>query len=196
MKNDNKDKLVFVFQNNALTPIGEIGKTVNIDNIYSNLLAENAKIAKGIMNPFTFRDLVKAGGEWDLKVNENTIWGLAKVMTDKGLLKQTQYVFQGYSMEEQDVGNHHFGVVGKAYGWFPEVFMLRMAGAAQVRSGTSRPEWQRYKTDRVPTFTKNDRLIWVEERTMLPPYGDDPRDQRWIKAGFQYFDRNTSVLLK
>ena len=40
----------------------------------------------------------------------------------------------------------------------------------------------RYSPSGVPytTYTK----------TMLPPYGDDPRDQKWIKLGIDYWKRN------
>jgi len=27
-----------------------------------------------------------------------------------------------------------------------------------------------------------------EEKEMLPPYGDDPRDQDMIKAGFRFYE--------
>ena len=72
-------------------------------------------------------------------------------------------------MESQDVGNFHFGVAGKAavFGLMPEWFMLYKAGEAQINDKTSRPEFQK--------------------GFLIPPYGDDPRDQAFIKQGFLYY---------
>jgi hypothetical protein len=129
----------------------------------------------------TFKDYVKTNGKWDLKSNKKTIYGLA----NDG---KTQFYFQGKTMESQDIGNHHFGAVGKAYGLFSETFMLKQAGAYQIKSGTSKPEWQKYKTTYKYTFSKTGTMIKVPITEMLPPFGDDPRDQSWIKAGFQYYN--------
>lgn len=82
---------------------------------------------------------------------------------------KTTFSFKGISMESQDVGNHHFGIVALAFGLFSEEFILKQAGKYQIKSGTSRPEWKKDPNK--------------------PPYGDDPRDQRFIKSGFQYYKK-------
>lgn len=87
-------------------------------------------------------------------------------------------------MEVQDIGNHHFGVIGKAFGLFPEEMLLRQAGQAQIADGTSRPEWQNYVESTVTSPTTGGS---VTIRVMRAPYGDDPRDQKWITAGFTYY---------
>jgi hypothetical protein len=87
-------------------------------------------------------------------------------------------------MTAQDLGNHHFGVVGKAYGLFPEETMLREAGAAQMTAGTSKPEWQQYEERQVT----GERGTTGTVKVMMPPYGDDPRDQEMIKEGFKYYE--------
>lgn len=102
----------------------------------------------------------------------------------------TKFEFQGKSMESQDIGNHHFGVIIAANKLLPREFALKMAGSYQISSGTSRSEWQRYLEYDVISPTTG---IIVHMRVMLPPYGDDPRDQNWIKAGYNYFD---SILKK
>ncbi|MGP1501935.1 MAG: hypothetical protein ACTTJM_09165 [Bergeyella cardium] len=61
------------------------------------------------------------------------------------------------------------------------------AGAYQIKSGTSKPEWQIYKEETRYNFSKLENLIPYKEKVIQPPYGDDPRDQKWIKSGFQYF---------
>ena len=90
-------------------------------------------------------------------------------------------------MESQDIGNHHFGVVGKAYGLFSEDFMFQQAGEAQKGAGTSKPEWQPVIKITKDTYIEHGMKVKTTEIIKLPPYGDDPRDQDWIKAGFKYY---------
>ncbi len=161
--------------------IGEIGGTLNVDGIYANTLNKNIGEAKDVYNPFTFKNYVKTNGKWDLKNNKNTIYGLA----NDG---KTQFSFNGKLMESQDIGNHHFGAVALAYGLFPsEKFILEQAGAYQIKSGTSKPEWQIYKEETRYNYSKLGTPIPYKVKVMQPPYSDDPRDQKWIKSGFQYF---------
>ena len=156
--------------------IGERGGTININIIYSNLLKRDMGIAKGIYNPFKFKKLVKNHGDWDLKNNKDYIYGL-------GNDNKSKFNFNGEIMEAQDIGNHHFGAVACAFG-FSEEFALRQAGAAQIAAGASLPEWRIYENpnnNRVP-----DDLMIIPIPKLLPPYGDDPRDQNWIKLGYKY----------
>lgn len=67
-----------------------------------------------------------------------------------------------------DFGNFNYGLTGAAAG-IPSDVLLRAAGYAQQRAGTSRPEWG--------------------DPTGSPPYGDDPRDQCFIKKGIDYYDK-------
>jgi RHS repeat-associated protein len=71
----------------------------------------------------------------------------------------------------QDFGNFHYGAVGTAAG-IPETILLREAGRAQVSH--HRPDG---KGDPGSIFNP-----WGG----TPPYGDDPRDQEWIKKGIEY----------
>lgn len=80
------------------------------------------KTAKGIWSPFVFKSLVQNKGQWDLKNNMKTIYGLANYYKDGKL--------NLLNMEDQDNGNRHFGAVGKAYGVFLEKLMLLQARAA------------------------------------------------------------------
>jgi len=65
----------------------------------------------------------------------------------------------------EEFGNFHYGAVGYA-GGIPESVLLRAAGCAQMRAGTSLERWGR---------------CWNSE-----PYGDDPEDQQFIKLGIDY----------
>lgn len=148
------------------------------------MLDNNIETAGGIVNPFTFKDHVKNKGDWDLKNNKNTIFGVANSF-DKGKDVQTQFSFEGQNYTAPDLGNFHYGATGKAVWALSENTLLREAGAAQIAAGTSLPEWQKSTTREVSAGHGETRTI----RTLLPPYGDDPVDQTMIKRGFQYYDR-------
>lgn len=158
--------------------IGELGGTINLDKIYSNLLSKNTNEAKDL-SPIGFYDHVKGRGVWDYKNRENTIYGLVNDLKDN-----TSFSFQGSKMDAADIGNHHFGVMGKAAG-FNDVTLLQMAGWAQMKAGTSLPEWQKSKIVNYPGMG-----VSMPTRVYLPPYGDDPRDQMLIKKGINYFKSN------
>lgn len=102
----------------------------------------NGAEAKERWNPFWFHKKVRGGGDWDYKL-----------LTADGRFEA--------------LGNYNYGYTGEAFG-FPEETLLRQAGQAQIRSGTSRSEWQIRKNARAP---------------MSPPFGDDPRDQMMIQRG-------------
>ena len=185
-RNDETDNLVFTNNEKGdLMALGEIGGEIDADYIYSNLLDKNIDEAEGMWNPFSFRSKVKGGGEWDLKNNMKTIFGLA----NHTIGEKTSFLFQGVSMEAQDIGNHHFGAVGKAIGLFSEEFMLKQAGEAQIAAGTSKQEWQVYNEETRHTYNRGGRTTY-KVQVMQPPYGDDPRDQKWIKSGFQYYNEH------
>ncbi|MFB4404123.1 polymorphic toxin type 44 domain-containing protein [Pseudomonas inefficax] len=85
-----------------------------------------------------FYSMVRNGGKWDYKQ-------------------------QGRKYEA--LGNFNYGATGTAAG-LSEEFLLRGAGWAQSRAGTSNSTFGSWWGD--------------------PPYGDDPEDQEWIKAGIRY----------
>lgn len=66
----------------------------------------------------------------------------------------------------QDFGNFNFGATGAALG-ISENILLRGAGWAQQRAGTSKPEYGTWTGD--------------------APYGDDPADQELIQRGIEYY---------
>jgi RHS repeat-associated protein len=154
----------------GLMYLGEVGGDIYINEIFNNLLDKNINMAKDIWNPFTFKNLVKTGGEWDYKNNLNTIYGLGNYT------KGTFFNYENMWMDAQDLGNFHFGIVGKGVGYFPEWFMLYQAGRAQIKDENSSPEWQKGR--------------------FKPPYGDDPRDQFWIQNAFWYYNLHKNKYLK
>jgi len=146
----------------GLMYVGEIGGDIYVESVFENLLNKNIDLASDLWNPFTFIDLVKTGGEWDLKNNQKTIWGLGNET------QGTIFHFNNFLMKAQDIGNYHFGTIGKAFG-SPENVLLWGAGMYQRYSKMSKLEWQK------GIFT--------------PPFGDDPGDQYWIKQGFIYYNQ-------
>ncbi len=96
------------------------------------------------MSPLDVYQAVRHGGKWDYKQRQ------------KG------------NRDYQDFGNFNYGAVMTANGWGPET-ILRGAGWAQQRAGTSRKEFG--------------------SPLGGPPYGDDPADQRQIKAGIDYYEK-------
>lgn len=82
-----------------------------------------------------------------------------------------EWDFKQLGRQYADFGNFHYGAVGTAIG-FSEGLLLRAAGAAQSIAGTSKEEFDKW---------------WSES-----PYGDDPVDQIWIKAGIEYAKSKSS----
>ena len=154
-----------------------------------NLLKKNIAYAKGIINPLTFKNLVRNKGEWDLKNNKNTIYGLANSF-DKGKDNKTQFSFQGNNYTAPDLGNYHYGATGKATWFGSEQFLLMQAGDAQMAAGTSKPEWQKYEMRDNIRVLPGGVMINTQSSVRLPPYGDDPADQEVIQQGFKFYDAN------
>ena len=204
---NDKDLRVFINENGKLRQIGELGKTIEADTWFANLLKENASVAKDSWNPFDFRNKVKQYGEWDYKYaskgnkeNENIRYhliGIAFYRKDKNNkdadLPETYFLFNGMVGRAEDLNNFHFGVVGKAFGLFPETFMLKQAGKAEMdkwaEEGRTVPaEWPprievvKFRGGLIPTSYSTTKL--------LPPYGDNPIDHKWIKLGFEYYNNN------
>ena len=59
----------------------------------------------------------------------------------------------------------------------PDSVLLREAGRAQGAAGTSKPEWGD------PGWRINP---WGGKGT----FGDDPRDQEWIRRGIDYYEND------
>ena len=73
--------------------MNDSGGTIDINDIYSNLLEMNISTAKSEWNPFWFKNIVKKGSDWDYKNNVNYIYGR---LGDNDKLK---FLFQGEIME-------------------------------------------------------------------------------------------------
>lgn len=118
----------------------------------TSMMEKNASDWK-INNPLYFRNQVKNGGPWDLK---NT-----PEFNSKNY--QSGFVFNAEKIRSDSPANIHYGYVGNAAFWGAPSILLQEAGSAQIRAGTSQPEWRN-------GF-----------------YGDDPRDQADIMKGISLF---------
>lgn len=86
-----------------------------------------------------------------------------------------EWDYKQHGRQYEAFGNWHYGAVGRAIG-FSDLDLLRRAGGAQIEAGTSKPEWGK------PSSIYLDRYGLFATGT----YGDDPRDQEWIKRGIEH----------
>ena len=118
------------------------------------MMRAHAKTAKKhFLNAFWFKNMVGNKKEWDLK------------QTLKG-----KYKFLGKWVSGAQLGNIHYGFVGKATG-FPDLILWAGAGYAQIKAGSSKPYF-------------------------FPWLGDDPRDTVMINWGIRLWWKDFFGLLK
>ncbi len=199
--NSLKDNLVYMQNDEGkLEFLGELGGKIKADKFYSNMLKSNSKRADKIWNPMDFEKLVKADGEWDLKSQQDHIIGLAHSLQTSGIIGFSLFLFDNKELNPGDIGNHHYGVVGKALGLIGEKGLLYQAGVAERKksirtTGHDVPLSQRptktitYERDRFDGGNSNSVVT-----ILLWPYGDSPRDSNWINEGFKYYNSNRSEL--
>ncbi|MCD3195720.1 bacteriocin [Clostridium botulinum C] len=132
--------------------IPDITQKLNNLMIRYEYMYMDIKNASGLERLGHFYNLVKNGSAIDLK---NQGWNSKK------------YIYNGEVIDNDAPGNIAYGYLGKAFG-FSDELLLRAAGYAQQKAGTSKPEWGK---------------PWGS-----PPYGDDPRDQARIKQGIKVYN--------
>ena len=88
------------------------------------------------------------------------------------------YKKSGKNPEMEHVGNFNYGATGRAAGYERET-LLRAGGVVQIVTGRSRPEFGS-PIDNMKFGNKNPNTS----------YGDDPRDQRMIESGMNWYDEN------
>ncbi|MBL0317680.1 MAG: hypothetical protein IPP69_18750 [Flavobacteriales bacterium] len=163
------------------TYIGKLGGDIHMDwvGMYSNKLANSTN--QTLSKDFTFGDWyenVKKGGDWDLKDNTETIWGVAwsydkERKDDNGNPIFTRFISQNISFfNAADFGNYHAGFTGSMFG-VPVVFQKIGAGLVEelkdITNGDFEDAWRQY--------TEN---LWFWERSSL---FDNPRDYWYNTKG-------------
>jgi RHS repeat-associated protein len=130
-------------------PQAPYGVNIN-DNIDKARWMQLVTDTDPILSLYIFKKMVGNKMPWDYKQYGWTL-------NDTGGLGPSPY---------QEFGNFNFGATGAAWG-IPLDILLRGAGYAQEKAGTSTPEWGH----------------WYQG----PPHGDDPDDQAQIIAGYNYY---------
>ena len=134
-RNNETDNLVYMQDGDRFEHIGEVGDNIEVDDIMENLLAKNSEKAKD-MDIWEFKEAVQQGSDWDYKYDEETIFGLAWEY-DLDNPSTTTFSFGDYSdMTAADVGNYHFGYMGKFTNGgkgFPNYILWKAAGFAETR---------------------------------------------------------------
>ena len=171
-----QDSGVYYYENNEYHYIGDLNGIIDLDYIFSNLLIKNSRFSR-YLDPLLFYVLVHNHGAWDFKNNKKTLWGIANNT-------KTIFLFNGVEMSSQDIGNMHYGRVAASSRWCSLNIALKMAGYAQRHAGTSRPEWINYDVDIM--IYQSTCGAYINYRHLLPPYGDDPADQKRIRYGYNY----------
>jgi hypothetical protein len=155
--------------------IGDLGGVINMNDIFENRLVFIKELALN-MNIIDFGLAVKAGSEWDLKANVNTIWGVAWKFDGEDKNK-TMFTFGNYSMTAADVGNFHYGIAGK-YTYhgvgMSDIVLEAGAGAAEIGKNVGESNYLEAAKG------------YIQLRTLTRPYGDRPKDNDWIRAGIRY----------
>lgn len=167
VRNDKDSRNVYMLDpsNGTINYLGMLGGTIIIDALLDNLIEHSSSLVKGdaYRDQLHFAMLVKTGGFLDIKNNTKFIFGYS-AFWDKATKNSTSYQYAGRTLFSQDVGNIHYGAIGRAAG-FSENTLLKAGGVVQVLEGHSREEWRRWGT-----------------------YGDQPRDRIYIKYGVFLYD--------
>lgn len=129
---------------------------LEITSQFSSLMKKNALLmayaayeAKQLNAPETavtyFIEKVRTKGPWDYK------WQYTG-----------KYIYSGWKCTGEDLGNMHYGYIGRAGGFTPDL-LKTAAGLYQIKEGTYELRW-------------------------ISTYFDDPNDQSWINYGIQLWD--------
>lgn len=117
-RNDETDNLVYFQDGDRFEHIGEVGDNIVVDEIMENLLSVNSEQAKQL-DIWGFKEAVQQDSDWDYKNDYNTETGEGSIFGyawnyDIGKEDKTKFSFSGYSgMTAADIGNYHFGYVGR-----------------------------------------------------------------------------------
>ena len=194
---DKSDTDLRVFMNGKV--IGALGRTIDADIWFSNLLSANLSEFAENFNPISFCKRVKTNGDWDYKnrvklrktdTRQQHIIGIAFYRKDKdngsGDLGETLFSYKGFNGEKgraEDLNNFHYGVIGESYPMFNEDILLRAAGLLETIKRVSN------------NMEIHKEWIPMEFRSFGPipfislqyPFGDNPDDSKWIQKGVNYY---------
>ncbi len=191
--NDADDPSVFMVEGvgdkETVTKLGEVGATIEVSKILTNLMTINAETAREKVdgNYWTFFNLVRTGAPWDYKNRDDTVFGFgfdseAEELTDTRFSFNLNFNGQSFNKNDltaADIGNFHAGFVGNQAG-FSDIDLFIGAGMAES-----------YKD------AKKFELRFAQVYQLLvdgAPYGDEQRDYDFdvmgIAASRQWCQQN------
>ena len=118
--------------------VGELGGNIDMMSFFENKLSQSASESKK-MSIFSYYTKVKLYGDWDLKNNEKTIWGVAWKYDSDNNTNTTFSCSRFSGAYAADVGNYHAGYVGTIAN-IPRYILCKGAGAAET--------WKSFKEKR------------------------------------------------
>jgi hypothetical protein len=125
--------------------VNNYSQAQSILDTYTYLLINVDVFAAIAYRNATFAGLVKSGGAWDLKTK---------------LGRTNYYYINGYYRSGEQIGNEHYGYMGKALG-YGSTTLKTVAGLYQIVSGTS--DWSFYTSyfdDPADTTAINEGINW------------------------------------
>jgi RHS repeat-associated protein len=147
------------------TKVGELGKNIDMSSFFGNMLSANAETAKGL-SIFEWKDKVQKDGVWDLKDNNNTIFGVAWQFDENSSGGgHTSFTDGGTTFSSAaDVGNYHAGYTGTYAGINYDAQWMGAGMAEMLKNG--------------------DYGKMLNPGTYYSaPYGDNPVDYKWNTQG-------------
>lgn len=175
---DEKDKQVFLFHQDKLNHIGDIGDELDLTVVIDNILYVNKTLAKDVNSFSDFYDLVAGGHMWDYKARTSTIFGLVwqSDLKEDTEAEHTELKWHNYKFKDASAfGNFHFGYVGNnIYGgeglnsWTLHYF----AGLAEIG-----------KTLVSDKDIFEGLKLFLKQQYGLPPLGDQEDDYIDIERG-------------
>ena len=114
--------------------IGDLGGEIDVSSVMENKLQESSTIAqtfRGNSKYSLYYDKVHTGGDWDLKNNEKTIWGVAWEYDNTNGTQTTFSCNRFSNASAADVGNYHAGYTGIMAG-IGKYMLCKGAGLAET----------------------------------------------------------------
>jgi RHS repeat-associated protein len=156
--------------------IGELGGTIDIHLIFTNVLNNSRAEAKET-NALEWVNKVRLNGKWDLKNNKETIFGVAweyDIKRDAADTKNehTEFLYNDcdkYLFDAAAVGNYHAGFTGSVIGISTRLQKMGAGFVEQTKGDVSKNLKQYVK--------------WV--KFMSRPYGDAKHDFYWNERGMR-----------
>ena len=114
--------------------IGDLGGEIDVSSVMENKLQESSTIAqtfRGNSKYSLYYDKVHTGGDWDLKNNEKTIWGVAWGYDNTNGTQTTFSCNRFSNASAADVGNYHAGYTGIMAG-IGKYMLCKGAGLAET----------------------------------------------------------------